>query len=52
MLSFLMISVSLFLEQILGRNALISFLKGFSFGLLFHGLGYYTDYFVFTKPLK
>ena len=37
--------IILIAEQFFGRNPVISIVKGVSFGLMFHGLAFYTDYF-------
>jgi hypothetical protein len=37
--------ICLVVEQFIGRNLLLSFAKGLSVGLVFHGLTFYTDYF-------
>ena len=43
-IGFLGLIICLMTEQITGRNILLSFAKGVSFGFIFHGLTFYTDY--------
>ena len=45
MIGFLGLVICLIIEQATGRNLVLSFAKGISFGLIFHGLTFYTDYF-------
>ncbi len=52
MLGFVLLVITLFIETIFSsdnKNLFVSFLKGTFFGMMFHGIAFYTDYFQIFK---